>query len=485
MKLLNKGIYTLLLLLIMSTPFACTEDNEDYSIIAGLDFNVATLNANGNKIGVIPTTVPGDGRIVFTVDFGDPANTDNSDVFRTSGPMVSYSYPLESKTYTISVTATMAGNEDVSITKEHTVVYVDTSVLEPEASGIYDNFEGGGNIDSWFGDSVTIDTSFANPYKDTDNDSCGVLKYVDSGTGDYANIRFDVTPNFDLSENATFKIKVYVESSSITGTQNNQISLKLQDGTAGEPWTTQTEIIKPVELDKWQEITFDFENDTFVNWSTITTDPVDRTDLNRVVIQMNGEGNKDKVTAYLDDISYGEKPAVAGAYANDDFEGCDGITSWFGDNVTIDKAFANPLSGGINTSAYVFKYVDSGTGDYANVRFDVTPNFELSKNATFKIKVYVESSSITGTQNNQISLKLQDGTAGEPWTTQTEIIKPVELDKWQEITFDFENDTFVNWSTITTDPVDRTDLNRVVIQMNGEGNKDKVTAYLDDLIYEE
>lgn len=123
MKLLNKGIYTLLLLLIISTPFACTEENDNYSIIAGLDFNIATLNPTGNKTGVIPTTVPGDGRIVYTVDFGDPTNTDNSDVFRTSGPMVTYSYPLESKTYTITVTAAMAGDEDVSITKDHTVVY--------------------------------------------------------------------------------------------------------------------------------------------------------------------------------------------------------------------------------------------------------------------------------------------------------------------------------------------------------------------------
>jgi tetrahydromethanopterin S-methyltransferase subunit F len=239
-----------------------------------------------------------------------------------------------------------------------------------------------------------------------------------------------------------------------------------------------------VVLDQWQEITFDFENDTFVNWSTITTDPVDRTDLNRVVLQMNSENNFDSVTAYIDDISYGTKPEAVGAYANDDFEGCDGISSWFGDGVTINKALANPVSGGINTSASVLEYVDDGTGQYANIRFDVKPNFDLSENATFKIKVYVPSSSITGTQTNQIALKLQDGSHAQPWTTQTEIIKPVVLDQWQEITFDFENDTFVNWSTITTDPVDRTDLNRVVIQMNSENNFDSVTAYLDDLVYE-
>jgi len=122
MKRLNKGIYILSFLL-LSIPFACTEE-EDFSIIAGLDFTVATLNAEGTKTGVLPTTVPGDGRIVYTVDFGDPAVTDDSDVFQTSGPMVSYTYPAESLTYNIKVTASLDGKEDVSITKEHTVIFV-------------------------------------------------------------------------------------------------------------------------------------------------------------------------------------------------------------------------------------------------------------------------------------------------------------------------------------------------------------------------
>ena len=125
MKRLNKGIYILSLLL-LSIPFACTEE-DDFSIIAGLDFTVATLNADGNKTGVVPTTVPGDGRIVYTVDFGDPASTD--DTFQTSGPMVTYSYPKETATYTITVTAAFDGKEDVSITKEHTVIFV---VEKPE-----------------------------------------------------------------------------------------------------------------------------------------------------------------------------------------------------------------------------------------------------------------------------------------------------------------------------------------------------------------
>ncbi len=478
MKRLNKGIYILSLLL-LSIPFACTEE-DDFSIIAGLDFTVATLNADGNKTGVVPTTVPGDGRIVYTVDFGDPASTD--DIFQTSGPMVTYSYPKETATYTITVTAAFDGKEDVSITKEHTIVYVDTSVPEPEASGLYDGFEGNGNVD-WKADGTTIEASFPNPFSNTDNDSCGVLKYVDDG-GQYSNVGFNVSPNFDLSEDAVFKIKVYVPSSSITGTQPNQISLKLQNGDIAQFWTTQTEIIKPVVLDQWQEITFDFANDTFVNADSSSDDPVDRTDLNKVVIQMNSENNNDKVTAYMDEFSYGTKPTIAGAYANDDFEGCDGIASLKGDGTTIDVAFANPYSGGINTSVHVLKYVDDG-GQYANVGFNVSPNFDLSENATFKIKVYFESSSITGSQPNQISFKLQNGDIAQFWTTQTEIIKPVVLDQWQEITFDFANDTFVNADSSSDDPVDRTDLNKVVIQLNSENNTDKVTAYLDDLVYEE
>lgn len=122
MKLLNKGIYILSFLL-LSIPFACTDctEDDDFSIIEGLNFTVAKLNADGTKTGVLPTTVPGDGRIVYTVDFGDPNSDD--DVFQTSGPMVTYTYP-EAGTYTITVTAHLDGKDPVTITKEFTVVPV-------------------------------------------------------------------------------------------------------------------------------------------------------------------------------------------------------------------------------------------------------------------------------------------------------------------------------------------------------------------------
>ncbi|MDZ7743728.1 MAG: hypothetical protein U5Q03_18840 [Bacteroidota bacterium] len=93
----------------------------------------------------------------------------------------------------------------------------------------------------------------------------------------------------------------------------------------------------------------------------------------------------------------------------DDFEGNGTITTWFGDNCNINTGFSNPYPEGINTSATVMEYDDVG-GQYANVRFDVANNFDLSSDYIFSLKIYVPASGLTGNQPNQVSLKLQDGT---------------------------------------------------------------------------
>lgn len=167
----------------------------------------------------------------------------------------------------------------------------------------------------------------------------------------------------------------------------------------------------------------------------------------------------------------------------DDFEGNGTITSWFGDDCNINTSLANPFSQGINTSATVLEYHDVG-GQYANVRFDVGNNLDLSTNHTFSLKIYVPSSGLTGNQTNQISLKLQDGSMGSPWMTQTEIIKTITLNQWQTVTFDFQNDTYINLDAGSLPPTQRTDFNRVLLQINGEDNNDNVLAYIDDMAYD-
>ncbi|MHB0756185.1 hypothetical protein [Polaribacter sp. M15] len=334
-----------------------------------------------------------------------------------------------------------------------------------------DDFEGNGNITSWAGDAAGINTAFANPFKDALNDSETVLEYSDTG-GQYANIRFDKGSNFDLTGgNSVFSLKIYVPSSSISGNQPNQISLKLQDGTAAEPWAQQTEIIKAIALDTWQTVSFDFATDVTAG----AADPLSRTDFNRVVLQVNSENNNDTVTAYIDDFTYGLEVADTEPFVNDDFEGNGTITTWAGDDCGMDNNYANPFKDALNSSDTVLEYNDTG-GQYANVRFDISPNYDLNAKSKFSLKIYVPSSSLSGSQPNQISLKLQDADPN-PWERQSEIIKTIALDTWQEVTFDFATDTVLG----VTDALSITNFSRVVLQVNSENNNDTVIAYIDDI----
>jgi beta-glucanase (GH16 family) len=167
----------------------------------------------------------------------------------------------------------------------------------------------------------------------------------------------------------------------------------------------------------------------------------------------------------------------------DDFEGNGTITTWFGDDLNVNLNLSNPFSQGINTSATVLEYADVG-GQYANLRFDVSENFDLSSDNTFSFKIYVPSSGLTGTQPNQVSLKLQDGTLGAAWSTQSEIVKTITLNQWQTVTFDFENDNYINLDPTSIAPTQRADFNRILIQINGEDNTDEVLAYIDDFSYD-
>jgi beta-glucanase (GH16 family) len=167
----------------------------------------------------------------------------------------------------------------------------------------------------------------------------------------------------------------------------------------------------------------------------------------------------------------------------DNFEGNSTITTWFGDGCNFEEPFSNPHQKGINTSANVLRYEDTG-GAYANIGFNAASNIRLAENNPFTLKIYVPSSGLTGNQPNQISLKLQNNTIGSPWETQCEIIKSLQLDVWQEVVFDFATDAYINFDPTSPDPLTRNDFNRVLIQINGENNTDHVLAYIDDFHFE-
>ena len=180
------------------------------------------------------------------------------------------------------------------------VFLITTTII---AQTLEDDFEGNGNISNWYGDFCSIDSNFKNPVTNGLNNSDNVLEYHDTGD-QYANIRFDANRYLDLSTNYVFSLKVYIPSNGIVGIQKNQISLKLQNGNTPEPWSNQSEIIKPLILNKWQTITFDFKKDPYLNLNGASLPPTKRQDFNRVVIQINGENNNDPILAYLDDFYY-------------------------------------------------------------------------------------------------------------------------------------------------------------------------------------
>ena len=167
----------------------------------------------------------------------------------------------------------------------------------------YDDFEGHGNINSWTGDGCQIDIHRNNPSKKGINTSNRVMEYKDAGEL-FANVRFDASKDFILLGNSTFTFKIFVPTSGVTGSQSNKVSLKLQNGRLDAPWETQSSVEKNIKLDEWQEVSFDFSKDPFINFNPQSREPIERLDFNRVIIQINGEDNNDKVTAYIDDFSY-------------------------------------------------------------------------------------------------------------------------------------------------------------------------------------
>lgn len=203
-----------------------------------------------------------------------------------------------------------------------------------KAQFLTDDFEGNGNIGSWAGDDCAVNAAFANPQVQGINSSATVLRYHDTG-GQYANVRFDIPGNFDLTSQQTFSLKIYVPSSGITGTAPNQVSLKLQNGVLNSPWTTQCEIIKPIQLNQWQTVTFNFASDPYLNYNQNSPPPIQRADFNRVIIQVNGENNNFQVVAFIDDFLFNGTPPTPSPYTqlvwSDEFNGNGAIdtSKWF------------------------------------------------------------------------------------------------------------------------------------------------------------
>lgn len=170
-----------------------------------------------------------------------------------------------------------------------------------KAADIYDDFDGNKNV-TWKKEALTLNESYDNPAPVAPNTSAKVAMYIkqEGQPFEFANMFADFDYKFDLTSRNKFKLKVFIPGYNdfVTAagedwavkTLLKQVSVKLQDGTSSQPWVNQVEVKQAAETDKWVELTFDFSG------------AADRKDLDRIVIQIGGEGNFIPGVFFLDDF---------------------------------------------------------------------------------------------------------------------------------------------------------------------------------------
>ena len=208
-------------------------------------------------------------------------------------------------------------------------------------------------------------------------------------------------------------------------------------------------------------------------WTKYEVTVIAPAEVTKLYFELRAYGS---ATVYYDDLSFVNNTAAAVIDPMDDFEGNGNIT-WAADTGTgMDIAFANPSSTGINTSATVLEYSDTGT-EYANINFDLSTDtsikYDLTTKNVFTLKVFVPTPDVAVTSAKTLALKLQDHSSATPWVGQQAVTVAYEYDVWQELTFDFSAHSAA------------TNFSRIVVQFNGEGNTEVVKAYIDDLSYGE
>ena len=175
-----------------------------------------------------------------------------------------------------------------------------------------------------------------------------------------------------------------------------------------------------------------------------------------------------------------EKPYKEAADLKDDFD-TPGNIVWQTDQLTLNETYDNPAPLPINTSAKVAQYIKQEGEAYAfaNLFYTLDHKMDLTTKNKVKLKVFMPGYNDYTTEAGfdwavknllqQVSVKLQNAESGEPWVTQVEVKQQVtQLDKWVELTFDFSS------------AANRKDLDRIVIQIGGEGHFNPGIFYIDD-----
>ena len=430
-NIFKKGFY-ILAALVLGFATSCDDDDVEITKISGLDFVIATLNLEGTEIGVVPTTVNSNNRIVYSVDFGATPDVDTDNI-ATSGPMVTFEYPNVDGTYSITVTASLQGASDVSITKEITITeYIPPVVDGPSNSPTPITFEPIYSFRSFDGGDISTVT---NPDQNG-NTSNNVAQLVKNAGEPWGGSVISVPEPFSFADGTIVTMKVWSPRVGLN------LLLKIEDNS--NPINDTGDIIATSTVaNTWEELSWDVSGiDTSLDFA------------NLVFIIDNGtigDGSAD-FTVYIDDISL---------ESYFDFEPQESFRSFDGGDISV---VANPDQNG-NTSSNVAQLVKNAGEPWGGSVISVQEPLSFAEGTTVTMKVWSPRVGLN------LLLKIEDNS--NPINDTGDIIATSTVaNMCEELTWDVSGiDTSLEWK------------NLVFIIDNGtigDGSAD-FTVYIDDI----
>jgi hypothetical protein len=256
------------------------------------------------------------------------------------------------------------------------------------------------------------------------------MQYLDDGTHFYSNMQIQFNSKIDMNKLNTISLRAYIDSSTLSGSQTNQLALKLQDSSENEPWTNQNVVVQEISAtDQWVDLVFTF-NDTA---------SMSRDDVDRIVVQFNGEGNNDTVTAYINTVvgSYTAPVTVTPPTPNENlvvtFEGNDINSDALNLGGTTGTAIVTDPTDSSNKVLKI-EYVD-GPGWGNNAGFDIPTGMKAVVANTITFDIWSDhSSSATQEDGYGYMLKLE-----QPENSIEKSFKADGAGAWQTVTIDLSN----------------------------------------------
>ena len=256
------------------------------------------------------------------------------------------------------------------------------------------------------------------------------MQYLDDGTYNYSNMQIQFNSKIDMNKLNTISLRAYIDSSTLSGSQTNQLALKLQDSSENEPWTNQNTVVQEISAtDQWVDLVFTF-NDTA---------SMSRDDVDRIVVQFNGEGNNDTVTAYINTVvgSYTAPVTVTPPTPNANlvvtFEGNDINSDALNLGGTTGTAIVTDPTDSSNKVLKI-EYVD-GPGWGNNAGFDIPTGMKAVVANTITFDIWSDhSSSATQEDGYGYMLKLE-----QPEGSIEKSFKADGAGAWQTVTIDLSN----------------------------------------------